>query len=69
VLFFVDSCRVRASRNFQPPRSKGQARFREEVDARFDGIDTRLDRLDHDVVLLKDAVVANTREIKTMAGR
>jgi hypothetical protein len=34
------------------------------VDARFDGVDTRLGRVEHDIVLLKDAVIENTRELK-----
>jgi hypothetical protein len=39
------------------------ARFR-QVDARFDIVDARLGRVEHDIVLLKDAVVDNTRELK-----
>jgi hypothetical protein len=36
----------------------------QQVDARLDGIDARLDCIDGDVALLKDAVLANTRELK-----
>jgi hypothetical protein len=35
-----------------------------QVDGRFDQVDGRLGRVEHDIVLLKDAVVENTRELK-----
>ena len=39
------------------------ARF-DRVDARLDAVDSRLGRVEHDVVLLKDAVIETTRELK-----